>query len=56
MTDRVRNAGVNQTPSLIEAKINQSESFAGKTSQLLTLSGIEAKINQSESLAGKTSQ
>jgi hypothetical protein len=53
MTDRVRNAGVNQTLTLIEVKINQSESLAGKTSQWLT---VEPKINQSEGLAGKTSQ
>jgi hypothetical protein len=49
MTDRVWNAGVNQTLTQIVAKINQSESLAGKTSQWLT-------INQSKSLAGKTSQ
>jgi hypothetical protein len=33
MTNRVWNAGINQTPTLTEAKINQSESLAGKTSQ-----------------------
>jgi hypothetical protein len=32
MTDKVWNAGFNQTPALTEAKINQSESLAGKTS------------------------
>jgi hypothetical protein len=42
MTDRVWDAGANQTATLIEAKINQSESFAGKTSQWLTVSGMPA--------------
>jgi hypothetical protein len=32
MTDRFRNARVNQTLTLIEGKINRSESLAGKTS------------------------
>jgi hypothetical protein len=44
MTDQVWNAGFNQTPALTEAKINQSESLAGKTSQWLTVSGMQASI------------
>jgi hypothetical protein len=62
----VSGIGVNQALTLIEAKINQSESLAGKNQPMTdrvrnaavnqTPTLIEAKINQSEGLAGKTSQ
>ncbi len=46
MTVGVWNASVNQTPTLIEAKINQLEGLAEKTYQWQTVSGMPASIKQ----------